>query len=263
MYTILIFIFFGLGVIIGSFLNVVILRYNTHKTFGGRSACMSCRQTLEWYELIPLFSFLGLKGRCRTCKTKISIQYPAVELATGIIFALIYYKFANLLFLNNLAFPISFGYFAVVFSLLLVIAVYDLKHKIIPDLLVLIFGILSFLSLFLFKDYIYYPHFPAILELFSGLILALPFALLWFVSAGKWMGFGDAKLAVGMGYLVGLGGGFSSIMIASVLGSVVGVYLMLTSKKYGMKTELPFAPFLVLGVFIVFMYECNFFSLAF
>lgn len=262
MNTLLLFIFFGFGIIIGSFLNVVILRFNTHKTFGGRSACMSCAQTLQWYELIPLFSFLGLKGRCRNCKTKISIQYPLVEFTTGLVFVLLFLKFKDFLSYDGLVFPISFSYYAVIFSLLIVIAVYDLKHKIIPDLLVFIFGILSFVGIFLFKDYIYTLHLPNIIELFSGLILALPFALLFFISRGKWMGFGDAKLAVGFGYLVGLSAGFSSLMIASIVGSVVGILLMLKSHKYGMKTELPFAPFLVLGVFIVFIFGFDFFNLV-
>ena len=102
MNTLLLFVFFGFGIIIGSFLNVIILRYNTHKTFGGRSACMSCTKKLHWYELIPIFSFVGLKGRCQTCKTKISWQYPLVELATGVMFVLIFCKFKDLLFFTTL-----------------------------------------------------------------------------------------------------------------------------------------------------------------
>ena len=89
MIPILTFIFFIFGLIIGSFLNVVILRFNTERSFGGRSGCMSCRKKLFWYELVPLFSFLGLKGRCKNCKTKISWQYPLVEFITGLIFSCI------------------------------------------------------------------------------------------------------------------------------------------------------------------------------
>lgn len=260
MFTFLTLIFFFLGLIIGSFLNVVILRFNTHRTFGGRSACMVCAQTLSWYELIPLFSFLGLRGRCKTCKTKISIQYPLVELFTGIIFVLIFLKFKNLFILNDLSFSISMSYYAVIFSVLLVISVYDLKHKIIPDLIVGIFGILAFIGIFLFKDSFFSPHLPSTLEFFSGLILAIPFALIWLVSRGRWMGFGDAKLAIGMGYLLGIYGGISAIMIGSIIGSIVGILLMITStKKYGMKTELPFAPFLALGTIIVFLIGNNLF----
>ncbi|MDQ3244763.1 MAG: prepilin peptidase [bacterium] len=249
--------FFVLGLIIGSFLNVVILRYNTQKDLGGRSACMSCAQKLQWYELVPLFSYLGLMGRCKTCKTKISIQYPLVECLTGLLFVFLFSKFATLIFADNLFFAISFGYYAIIFSVLIVIAVYDLKHKIIPDLLVFIFGILAFIGLFLFTDNIFAPHWPTLLELLSGVILALPFAFLWIVSSGRWMGFGDAKLAIGMGYLVGLSGGISAFFIASIIGAIVGILLILQSRKYGMKTEIPFAPFLVLGTFLVFLLGFN------
>lgn len=260
MNILLFFIFFGLGIIIGSFLNVVILRFNTNRTFGGRSACMSCCHTLSWYELIPVFSYLGLKGRCRNCKTKISIQYPIVEFITGIIFAFIFLKFKNLFIFDDFSFSISMSYYATIFSLLLVISVYDLKHKIIPEILVGILIVLAFIGIFLFEDTIFFPHMPKVFELFSGLILAAPFALIWLVSKGKWMGLGDAKLAVGMGYLLGIYGGMSAIMIGSIIGSIVGIFLMIFSnKKYSMKTELPFAPFLVLGTIIVFFMGYNLF----
>ena len=96
MTTILALIFFIFGLIIGSFLNVVIARFNSSKSLGGRSACMSCESTLKWYDLVPLFSFLALKGRCRTCKTRISFMYPAVEFLTGIIFTTLFLKFSAL-----------------------------------------------------------------------------------------------------------------------------------------------------------------------
>jgi prepilin signal peptidase PulO-like enzyme (type II secretory pathway) len=78
--------FFVFGSIIGSFLNVLILRFNTGATFGGRSKCFSCGRELRWYDLVPILSFLFLRGRCRFCKSKISLQYPTVELITGLIF---------------------------------------------------------------------------------------------------------------------------------------------------------------------------------
>ncbi|KKP84730.1 MAG: Type 4 prepilin-like protein leader peptide-processing enzyme [Parcubacteria group bacterium GW2011_GWD2_35_7] len=92
-------IFFILGLIIGSFLNVVIFRFNTERSFGGRSGCMTCQNKLCWYELIPLISFFALKGRCRNCKAKISIQYPIVELMSGLIFAGLFLKFQDIFYL--------------------------------------------------------------------------------------------------------------------------------------------------------------------
>src|ERR1035437_10118568 len=142
MILILTIIFFVFGLIIGSFLNVVILRLNTQKSLGGRSGCMSCLNKLSWYELIPVFSFLGLRGRCKNCKAKISIQYPIVELITGFIFAALFLKFQNVFFFNTVpVFSFTYAFYAVAFSLLLVIAVYDIRHKIIPNKLSLILGV--------------------------------------------------------------------------------------------------------------------------
>lgn len=255
-------IFFLFGLIIGSFLNVVIYRYNTEKTFGGRSACMVCRHTLAWYELIPVFSFFGLRGRCLSCKTKISMQYPAVELTTGIIFASLFYKFQSLFFVDAVSFYATFGYFAVCFSLLLVIAVYDLKHKIIPDTLVLAFGVIAFIGMFFFGAYGWNPHMPQLIEFFSGLILALPFALMWLLSKGAWMGLGDPKLIIGLGYLLGFSHALSGIVVAFWAGAIIGVALILLARK-GMKSEIPFAPFLVLGAFIAFIFGLNIFPIVF
>ncbi len=253
-------IFFSFGLIVGSFLNVVICRYNTSKSLGGRSACMSCRNTLCWYELIPLISFLAQGGRCRSCKTKISMQYPLVELATGLTFALLFLKFQNIFYADVSIFAITFMYYVFMFSLLLVIATYDLRHKIIPDELSLFFGLFAFLGLFLFNGSGFYPHLPSLLEFLSGIFIALPFALLWLVSASTWMGFGDAKLAVGLGWLLGLSRALSGLVIAFWSGAILGLILIILTKKYSMKSEIPFAPFLVFGALVAFLFELHLFS---
>jgi leader peptidase (prepilin peptidase)/N-methyltransferase len=259
--------FFIFGLLIGSFLNVIIYRYNTHKSLGGRSHCMVCQNKLSWYELIPVFSFLGLRGRCKKCKIKISIQYPLVELIMGLVFLGLFFKFQNIFYLDKLMFSITFLYYAFVFSLLMVISVYDLKHKIIPDMLVLILGIISFIGLFLFSSYGFDPHIPSMWEFLSGVVIAIPFAFLWFVSGGKWMGLGDAKLLVGLGWLIGM----ERIIVGTVLsfwsGAIVGVFLIFLSKffskKYSIKSEIPFAPFLVLGALFAFIFEIHLFELWF
>ncbi len=248
----LLFIFFVLGLIIGSFLNVVIFRINTKRSLGGRSSCMSCQSKLSWYELIPLFSFLFLRGRCRNCQTKISIQYPLVELTTGIIFSLLFLRFQDVFFTSIFSFTFIYAYYAVMFSILIVIVVYDLRHKIIPDSLSLLFGILAFIGLFFF-------HNLSISEFLSGIILALPFFLFWLLSHGRWMGLGDAKLVLGLGYFLGLSLGLSAIVLAFWIGSIVGLGLVLLKKGYGMKSELPFAPYLVLGALISFFFNLHLF----
>jgi leader peptidase (prepilin peptidase)/N-methyltransferase len=261
MITILALIFFFLGLIIGSFLNVVILRLNTEKSLGGRSACMICQNKLAWYELIPLFSFISLRGRCRTCSTRISAQYPIVELITGLAFLVLFLKFQNIFFESTLAFAFTYAYYAVIFCLLIVIAVYDLKHKIIPDALSLVLSIIGFVGIFFFQDFIFYLHMPSTVEIFAGLLIALPFALTWLLSRGAWMGLGDAKLAVGLGYILGLGRAFSGIVVAFWSGAIIGVLLILISKKHKMRSEIPFAPFLVLGMVIVFLFELHLFPI--
>jgi leader peptidase (prepilin peptidase)/N-methyltransferase len=263
MITVLTVVFFILGTIIGSFLNVVIFRYNTHRSFGGRSGCMVCQKQLSWYELFPIFSFLFLKGRCSGCHTKIFIQYPIVEFITGILFALLFLKFQNTFFVDTVGFTAVFAFYGAVFSLLLVIAVYDLKHKIIPDMLALVLGVLSFAGLFFFVDYSFVPHFPSMLEFLAGPIIALPFALIWLLSRGKWMGLGDAKLAISFGWLLGIAYALSGLVLAFWLGAIVGLFLLAFSKTHGMKSEIPFAPFLVLGLMLVFLFGWQFFPIFF
>ncbi|MEX2052565.1 MAG: prepilin peptidase [Candidatus Paceibacterota bacterium] len=249
-------LFFILGLTIGSFLNVVVARYNTSRSLRGRSACMSCRNQLCWYELIPLFSFLGLRGRCLNCKTKISKYYPTVELITGVIFAGIFLKFQDIFFLDISAFAVTYGYYAILFSLLVVIASYDLKHKIIPDLFSGLLFAISFIGLFIFDPFVYGISigWPEISELFSGALVALPFVLFWLFSRGAWMGLGDAKLALGLGYMLGLGRALSAVVMSFWIGAIVGIFLMVI-KNQKIKSEIPFAPFLVLGTALAFFFE--------
>lgn len=256
---ILAIVFFIFGLIIGSFLNVVIVRLNTERSFGGRSACLSCQSKLCWYELVPLISFFALGGRCRNCKTRISITYPLVELVTGLIFAALFLKFQDIFFLNTLIFSFTYAYYATMFSLLIVIAVYDLRHKIIPDVLSFVFGVLAFLGLFLFNSYGFYPHLPSILEFLSGLLIATPLYLFWLVSSGRWMGLGDAKLAIGLGWLLGLSRSLSGVVVAFWIGAIVGLSLVICSSKHKMKSEIPFAPYLVLGALLAFLFELHLF----
>jgi leader peptidase (prepilin peptidase)/N-methyltransferase len=262
MFTFLDIVFLLLGMIVGSFLNVVIYRFNTHKTFGGRSVCMSCKNQICWYDLVPVFSFCFLSGRCRHCSSKISWQYPAVELATGIMFLLLFSKFEFIFWIDPLVFAYTFGFFATLFSVLMVITVYDLKHKIIPDTLSLVFGTLAFMSVFIFSDLILYVHMPTLYS-FLGILIALPFAFFFFVSGGRWMGFGDAKLAIGIGLLLGLAKGLSAVALAFWIGALVGILLVILGKVRGIKSEIPFAPFLALGTFLTFLLEFNFFNLPY
>ena len=222
---------------------------------------MVCRSTLSWYELIPVLSFFFLLGRCRRCKTKIAIQYPLVELVSGIIFATLFYLFRDFFFTDTAVFILSFTYYALMFSLLLLLAVYDLKHKIIPDAFSFAFGVIAFVGLFFFArgSDVFSPHLPGIFDLLAGPLIASPFYLLWFMSRGTWMGFGDVKLALGIGWFLGVSAALSALAVAFWSGALIGVFLLLTSKKYKMKTQIPFAPYLVLGTFIAFFFNVHIF----
>ena len=263
--SLLIFIFvFLLGTIIGSFLNVVIFRFNTGRTIvTGRSICMTCNRNLRWYELIPVFSFLIQSGKCRRCASRISHQYPLVELVTGLVFAFVAFKFLPLLSASYSLYMFLVVLYVFIFSLLIVISVYDLRHKIIPDKLVYVFIIISFLSIFinpsLLENVLVLPTFSALI---SGPLFALPFVLFWFFSKGRLMGLGDGKLILGIGWMLGLSQGLFAIIVSFWIGTIVSLLLLvLSKKKMSMKTEIPFAPFLIISTFVTFLFNFNIFSL--
>lgn len=268
----LIFIFiFLLGTIIGSFLNVVIYRFNTGKSIAkGRSICMSCNKNLRWYELIPIFSFLIQFGKCRRCTSPISRQYPLVEFITGLVFVLLVNHFMPLLSLSYPYFIHSLILFSFLFSLLIIISFYDIRHKIIPDKLVYLFIAVSFLSIFVvYSNGGLSFSLPPLLTILSGLIFAAPFAFLWLISKGKWMGLGDAKLILGIGWMLGPTLTPSALILAFWIGAIVSLIVIFLSDrllntkkiKIGMKTEIPFAPFLIIGTLIAFLFELDIVSL--
>lgn len=274
------FFFFLFGIAVGSFVNVLTLRYHTGRGLLGRSACFSCGHNIPWYDLIPVVSFLLLRGRCRFCKAKLSIQYPLVELASGLLFLALSLKFfsSDLLFQAQVP-PFSTLYlllttYFLIFPLLLAIFVYDLRHKIIPDALVWLFAGLSFLHASLgAAGFLGDGTSSAIL---AGPVLAAPFAFLWVFSRGWWIGLGDAKLSLGIGWLLGLEGGASAIILGIWIGAAVSLLLILAGKisdrfprhaglfsfasGLTMKSEIPLGPFLILGTLIIFFTKLSVFS---
>ncbi len=238
-----------IGAIVGSFLNVFILRYGTGKSFvSGRSFCFSCGKTLTAKELIPVFSYLFQRGRCTECGAKISIQYMLVELLTGLIFAISFWKVMH-------PWVVVFWF---IWSLLIVITVYDFRHKIIPDAVVYLFSaaglVASFFTLGQGGLVFSIPHWT---NLIAGPVLFLPFFLLWYFSKGAWIGFGDAKLALGIGWFLGLTLGGSAIVYAFWIGAIFSVGVLIAEKHANMKTEIPFAPFLILGTLLAWLTEAN------
>lgn len=266
-----IIIVFILGTIIGSFLNVVIYRYNSGTSpLTGRSQCFSCGKTLSWSQLVPVFSFLASRGRCAKCGVKLSWQYPIVETISGAIFVAVFL----------LGEPVvETVILLAIFSTLLVIAVYDLRHQIIPDGLAVLFAVLGLVKFFLAVDISRAFHFPYYWTLIAGPMLFFPFWALWFVSRGRWIGLGDGKLAIGIGWFLGATLGGSAVMLAFWIGAVYALVIMgmqkasrklktvvpafVSNAPLSMKSEIPFGPFLILAVFIVYFTGVNFFDGSF
>ena len=264
--------FLVLGLFVGSFLNVVVLRWGTERSFiFGRSVCAHTGEVLAWYDLVPVVSFVLLRGKSRYSKEPLSLQYPVVEIITGLLFALTYWKLFGLdiaLSVDIFSILLMFLYL-VMLSILVVIAFYDLRTKIIPDPLVYSFILLSGLTLFLQHGAGLFTG-AGLLDLSAGVVLWFPFAFLWFISKGTWMGYGDAKLAWGIGWFLGLVLGLSAIVLSFWIGAVVSLLLIglkklledrlsFLSENLTIKSEVPFAPFLVLGTLIVFFFNINVF----
>lgn len=253
---VIVFIF---GTIIGSFLNVVIYRYNSGTSpLTGRSQCFSCGRVLQWYQLIPVLSFLASRGRCAMCGVRLSWQYPIVEVLSGAIFVAVF-----LLGKPAIEISILLG----IFSTLLVIAVYDLRHQIIPDGLVVLFAILGLTKFFLSVPFSEAFRFPYSWTLIAGPMLFFPFWFLWFISQGRWLGLGDGKLALGIGWFLGATLGGSAIMLAFWIGAGYALIAMAiqkilhkTKNRLSLQSEIPFGPFLIIAVFIVYFTGVNFFD---
>lgn len=233
------------GLIIGSLLNVVILRFDVLKTIiNTRSHCPKCKKEIAWFDLIPFISYVALLGKCRNCKGKISIQYPLVEVGTGAIFGLLFWKFGL---------SVEFFTLLIISSILVVVFVYDILHYLIADILVWI--AIGIWILYLIISYFFLNStFDFLLSsLYGGLALGGFLALLVVLSREKWMGAGDIKL----GFLLGMVASWPDVLVAAflayVLGSIVGLLMIALSKKT-LKDQIPFAPFLITGTLIALFY---------
>lgn len=240
---------FCFGAVIGSFLNVVSLRFNTGAGLGGRSKCMACGKKLAWPELVPIASFLFQKGKCRKCKARISWQYPTLEFLAGAAFVLILYKFPP----NSSAHAAAAAMYLVETCLLMVIAAYDWKHKIIPDGFVYAFGAAALAGTFVGGPSL--VHWPHLWTLAAGPVLAAPFALVWLLSNGRWIGLGDAKLTLGIGWLLGLNGGANAVIWAVWIGAAFSLaWMFVAYGRFKTRTEVPLGPYLILGLYLVLLF---------
>ncbi|MCJ7740544.1 prepilin peptidase [Candidatus Microgenomates bacterium] len=229
---------FVLGLCIGSFLNVLIDRLPKGKSVvSGRSHCDYCRHTLAWYDLIPLFSFLYLRRKCRYCQKVISWQYPVIELLTGAFFVLVY-----LLDNQNYQLLIT-NYQLIIISGLIVIFFADLKFRIIPDQVLIVLIAASFLFDLFYEQNLLLGH------LLAAIVFGAFFLILFLFTKGKGMGFGDVKFAFFMGLFLGYPKIIVAFYLSFLTGAAVSLILILAGKKT-MKSTIPFGPFLIVSTII-------------
>ncbi len=256
----ILFVLAVFGLLIGSFLNVVILRFDTGAHISkGRSKCFSCEKGLVWYELVPLLSFLVQRGRCRGCSTKISWQYPVVELLGALAFPVAYLltPFALITTVGFLTFTLT----ATLLCLYIIITIYDARHKIIPDVFSYAASVVALMVIAL--DW-YNVGVLDISRLVAGPALFAFFFFFWAVSRGTWMGLGDAKLALSVGWFLGLWQGVAAILLSFWIGAILSILVMIVgrirSRKGGlkMKSEIPFGPYILLGFLISFVFHIDF-----
>jgi len=238
-------LFFVFGTIVGSFLNVVILRLKKNKSIIKTcSHCPRCRKKLEWYELIPLVSFFIQHGKCRRCHKKISWQYPIVEFLTGLVFLLIVVYFGDFSFYGI----VNILYLLIISGFLIVIFVYDFKYYLVSDRIIYpAVAIAFFYDVYLS---LITNQFSVFFYSILGAVIMGGFFLFWvLVSKGKWMGMGDIKIGVLLGLIFGIYQLFTALFLTFFMGAIVSLILMALKKKK-LKSQIPLGPFLTAAAFI-------------
>ena len=246
-------------------MNVVIYRLKTKEEFFfSRSRCPHCKKNLKWFDLIPILSFISTFGKCRYCGKKISLQYPLVEIGTGILFLLFFWhlNFGFGLEQFRTIWILDLIYLLFILCSLIVIFVYDLKHYIIPDKIIFPAIAAAFFYQLISNITAYntaaiagwqYPISNIFYAIFSAIIAAGFFFLIILISKGEWMGFGDVKLAFLIGLILGWPDIFFALFLAFVLGAAVGL-ILIGLKIKSIKSQIPFGPFLVAATIIMMLW---------
>ncbi len=263
------FLIFFLGASFGSFLNVFFIetedffikgKRSLKNGLNRRSACPHCNHKLSFLDLIPIFSFIFLRGKCNYCKKKISWRYFWVEFFSALLFLAFFLNYINNKDLSfNFIFELFF-YIPVLLSIILIF-LFDLKYKIIPDLILLPIILYSFFlisfdfsnNVFLFKDF-----WEIIIK---SLIFASPFFLLWLLTLGRGMGFADWKLVFFLSLFLN---SYSSNLLFVFMSFWIGALYVLPKiifKKTNLKSEIPFGPFIIIAFVLVWAFNLDYYSL--
>ncbi|OXT07664.1 prepilin peptidase [Thermoanaerobacterium thermosaccharolyticum] len=238
----LIFLF---GTIIGSFLNVVIYRLPRNESIVYPSShCTKCKNELKPYDLVPIFSYIILKGRCRYCGNKISVKYPLVEIIAGLMYLVLFIYFG---------FSIELLFYLFLLSLLIVIAFIDIEHKIIPNKIILTGLIVGAIFRVLMLNY-------GVWDYVIGFVLGGGVLLLISLLSGGGMGGGDIKLMAMIGLFIGWKLTLLTLFIAALLGAVGGIILIALKIKTR-KDYIPFGPYISAACIISILYGYNLLNL--
>jgi len=252
---------FILGLIIGSFINCLVYRLHVGKSvLSGRSFCPHCKHQITWYDNIPLLSFILLKGKCRYCAKKISNQYPLVELATGILFVVISLANSQSLFNASIISWLILFRNLIFTAILIIIFVYDYKYYLILDKVsipAIVIALILNIGIKIIEIQIFNLQ-ASIFNIFgqyilSALALAGFFLIQFLVSNGKWIGGGDIRLGVLIGFMLGWPMSLLALFLAYIFGSVIGILLIIFKKK-NIKSQIAFGTFLTSTSFIVLVW---------
>jgi prepilin signal peptidase PulO-like enzyme (type II secretory pathway) len=241
-------IFFVLGLLLGSSIYAFAWRFHEHKDWlKGRSECDYCHHVLSPVDLVPVFSWLVLGGKCRYCHKSLSWQYPLVELATASLFSLSYIFWPFLFHGLGL---FQFICWLILLTGFMILVVYDLRWYTLPDKIVFPLTTISFIQLIVVSlmssDL---GHFVE--GLIGAIVIAGTFYVLFQLSAGKWIGGGDVKLAICLGLIAGSPlHAVLLIFIASLVGTIIAIPLLL--RRRTINIQIPFGPLLILATIIVF-----------
>ncbi|MEW6457167.1 MAG: prepilin peptidase [Acidobacteriota bacterium] len=231
------------GLVWGSFLNVLIFRIPRDlNIIKPRSFCPSCGKKIKWYDNIPVLSYIFLGGKCRNCYQKISVRYPVVEIITSSSFLIVYERYYySFYFIGSLIFV----------SALIALAFIDLEHQILPDVIT-IPGFIFFSAYSVANPFLGFKHLILGALVGSGTLLLIYLIYLW-LRKEEGLGFGDIKMMLLVGAFLGWRKSLLTLIIASFLGAMVGV-IMIVFKKKGLKFALPFGTFLSLSAFLSLLY---------
>lgn len=241
-----------IGLSMGSFVNALVWRLRQCRNWWSeRSECTSCHHTLAWYDLIPVISWVVLKGRCRYCQKPISPQYPLVESLTAGLFVASYliWPFE----LTSIVQWVYFGLFLAALVAMVALSVYDVKWFELPELLTVILAIIGLAMMVIRQcgvgtctaDSLGYEMALALLPI-AGL-----YGVLFALSQGHWVGLGDVKLGIGLGFMLGWPAALVAVFLANAIGLIYVAPLMAVGKVTP-KSHIPFGPFLILASVISF-----------